>query len=81
MSIFTNNRWMGIITLFLITVNIFTLVLLWSNKERKSGDDKLPPPQAQVFEFINQELNLDSLQQIATTALAGQYPTSQGKVF
>jgi hypothetical protein len=31
---FTNNRWMGIITLFLITVNIFTLVL-WSNKGRK----------------------------------------------
>ncbi len=77
MSIFTNNRWMGIITLFLITVNIFTLVLLWSNKERKSGDDKLPPPQAQVFEFINQELNLDSLQQIAYKKLREEHQQLQ----
>ena len=77
MSIFTNNRWMGIVTLFLITVNIFTLVLLWSNKERKSGDDKMPPPQEQVFEFINKELKLDSVQQNAYKKLREEHQLAQ----
>lgn len=58
-----NNRWLTIITLFLLTANIATLAFLWMHhKTARRDDDKLPPPNGQVFEFINTELKLDSAQ-------------------
>lgn len=67
MSNNTNNRWLTMITLLLLTANVVTLALLWANK--KPGREKrihqpLPPqPGGQVFEFITRELRLDSAQQ------------------
>lgn len=64
MNNFTNNRWLSVITLLLLTANIVTLALLWTNKKNKS-EYLLPQQQSggQVFEFINHELSLDSAQQ------------------
>ena len=78
MSIFTNNRWMGIVTLALITANIFTLALLWTNKEKEGRANKMPPPQGQVFEFITKELSLDSLQQMAYKKLREEHQMAMG---
>lgn len=64
---------MGIVTLFLITANIFTLALLWSNRKTEKEESKMPPPQSQVFEFITRELNLDSTQQIAYKLLREEH--------
>lgn len=62
----TNNRWLSVITLFLLTANIVTLALLWTNKKNEKEQVILQPkPGGQVFEFITHELNLDSAQQIA----------------
>lgn len=64
MSIFSNNRWLSVITLLLLTANIITLALLWTNKgpEKKFAD--MPPPQGgQAFEFLTHELKLDAAQQ------------------
>lgn len=67
MSNSTNNRWFTVITLMLLTANIVTLALLWTNKKHDSKYRNQPPPQhppgGQVFEFINHELKLDSVQQ------------------
>ncbi len=67
MSNNTNNRWFTVITLLLLTANIVTLVLLWTNKKPHREYHNLPPPQqqqgGQVFEFITNELKLDSVQQ------------------
>jgi len=66
MSNTTNNRWLTIITLLLLTANIVTLALLWTNKKPdKEHFNPPPPPQpgGQVFEFITRELQLDSTQQ------------------
>lgn len=70
MNNFTNNRWISFIVLLLLTVNLITLALLWTNK--KTNREYLippPPPQpqqnGQVFEFITHELKLDSTQQEA----------------
>jgi Spy/CpxP family protein refolding chaperone len=64
MSNNTNNRWLSVLTLFLLTANIVTLVLLWTNK-KVDREYFMPQPQpgGQVFEFINNELNLDAAQQ------------------
>ncbi|MBL7703418.1 MAG: periplasmic heavy metal sensor [Ferruginibacter sp.] len=66
MSNHTNNRWLTIVTLLLLTANIVTLALLWTNK-KPEREHFTPPPQPQpggeVFEFITRELNLDSTQQ------------------
>ena len=60
----TNNRWLSVLTLLLLTANIVTLALLWMNKSSDKGDRQLPPPGGgQVFEFLTHELNLDSSQQ------------------
>jgi periplasmic protein CpxP/Spy len=67
MSNATNNRWFTIITLLLLTANIVTLALLWTNK--KPGRDHFNPPLpqqqpgGQVFQFLTNELKLDSAQQ------------------
>jgi len=66
MSNTTNNRWFTIITLLLLTANIVTLALLWTNKKPdREHFNPPPPPQqgGQVFEFVTRELNLDSAQQ------------------
>lgn len=67
MSNTTNNRWLTIITLLLLTANIVTLALLWTNKKPDREHYNPPPPQqqpgGQVFQFLTNELKLDSLQQ------------------
>lgn len=67
MSNNTNNRWLTIVTLLLLTANIVTLALLWINRKPAREHFNPPPPQpqpgGQVFEFITRELNLDSAQQ------------------
>lgn len=70
MSNNTNNRWLTIVTLLLLTANIVTLALLWTNKkaDKEHFDPQQAPPQqlgsgGQVFEFITRELQLDSAQQ------------------
>ena len=68
MSNNTNNRWFTAVTLLLLTANIVTLALLWTNKKADREYLNLPPaqqrqPGGQVFEFITNELKLDSVQQ------------------
>jgi periplasmic protein CpxP/Spy len=74
MNIFTNNRWITIITLLLLTANIVTLALLWTNIK---GDKPYMNPQmkqgAQVFEFVNRELNLDAAQQVTYQKLREEH--------
>lgn len=63
MNNFTNNRWISVITLVLLTANIVTLALLWTNKKNEERPPQHPFPRGkQVFEFINRELMLDSMQ-------------------
>ena len=35
MNNLTNNRWLSVITLLLLTANIVTLALLWTNKKAR----------------------------------------------
>ncbi len=64
MNYFTNNRWLSVITLLLITANIVTLALLWTNKKNDRETVHAPhKPVEQVFEFISEELRLDASQQ------------------
>jgi Spy/CpxP family protein refolding chaperone len=64
MSNSTNNRWLSVVTLLLLTANIVTLALLWTNKKNNHDTDRPQPQQGgQVFEFITHELSLDSVQQ------------------
>ena len=64
MNNFTNNRWVTIIILLLLTANMVTLTLLWTGKRQVgSTGNKFPPPQGQVFEFLTHELKLDAAQQ------------------
>ncbi len=66
MSNATNNRWLTIITLLLLTANIVTLALFWTNKKPDREHFNPPPPQqpgGQAFEFLTRELKLDSAQQ------------------
>lgn len=82
MSNNTNNRWLTIITLLLLTANIVTLALLWMNKKQDREHFTAPPPPqpqpgGQVFEFITNELKLDSAQQEAYKKLRDEH---QGQV-
>ena len=64
MNNITNNRWLSVIILLLLTANIVTLALLWTNKSaERRGMQQPSPPQGQVFEFLTNELKLDSAQQ------------------
>ncbi|MEO7306034.1 MAG: hypothetical protein ABIR78_09025 [Ferruginibacter sp.] len=74
MNNFTNNRWVPVITLLLLTANIVTLTLLWTNK-RQGGrtENKFTPPPGQVFEFLTHELNLDAAQQEAYKKLRDEH--------
>ncbi len=78
MNSITNNRWISVLILLLLTANIVTLTMLWMNK--KSGKEEfnqLPPPQqqsgGQVFEFLTRELKLDSVQQEAYKKLRDEH--------
>jgi periplasmic protein CpxP/Spy len=77
MSNSNNNRWLTIITLLLLTANIVTLALLWTNKKHDSEQpNHLPPPPqqgGQVFEFLSRELKLDSIQQEAYKKLRDEH--------
>lgn len=77
MSNFTNNRWLSVITLLLLTANIVTLALLWTNKSHEKVNDKLPPPDGRAFEFIIRELKLDSAQQQAYATLREEHQLGQ----
>ena len=77
MSISTNNRLLSVVTLLLLTANIVTLALLWTNKKQEN----MPPgPNAQqgaeVFEFITNELKLDSTQQEVYKKLRTEHQSS-----
>ena len=62
MNNFTNNRWLTVVTLLLLTANIITLALLWTTKNEDRGNMR-PAPGGQVFEFLTKELKLDEQQQ------------------
>lgn len=73
-----NNRWLTFLTLLLLTANIVTLTLLWSNHKGKDRDEhKMPPPGEQVFDFVNHELNLDSTQREAYKKLREEHQAVQ----
>lgn len=74
MNNFTNNRWLSVITLFLLTANIVTLTLLWTtNKTEWKIINPQEQPDGQVFEFINHELNLDTAEQLAYKTLREEH--------
>ena len=77
MSNFTNNRWFTAVILLLLTANIVTLALLWTNKNKEQHtEEHLPPPQGggnEVFEFLTHELNLDSVQQQAYSKMRDEH--------
>ena len=77
MSNSTNNRWLSVITLLLLTANIVTLALLWTNKKNDRGPANAPPqPGGQVFEFITEELKLDSAQQLTYKKLREEHQSA-----
>ena len=72
----TKNRWFTVIVLLLITANIVTLALLWTNKKADRGfhTPTAPPPAGgQVFEFLTNELKLDQAQQEAYRKLRDEH--------
>jgi Spy/CpxP family protein refolding chaperone len=74
MNNFTNNRWLSVITLVLLTANIVTLALLWTNKKNEREPFMpWPQPAGQVFEFVNHELNLDTAQQLTYKKLREEH--------
>lgn len=82
MNNYTKNKWLNIFILLLVTANIVTLTLLWI---RPGGgrpyDRKLPPPrQGQVFEYINHELKLDSLQRESFRKLREEHQSGQENI-
>ncbi len=78
MSNFTNNRWLSVITLLLLTANIVTLALLWTNKKTGGrAEGRFSPPQGQVFEFLTNELKLDAAQQEAYRKLRDEHQDGQ----
>lgn len=73
MNNFTNNRWLTVITLLLLTANIVTLTLLWTNKSNDKQQTAHPPPGGPVFEFLTRELNLDAAQQETYRTLRNEH--------
>lgn len=76
----TNNRWLSVVTLLLLTANIVTLALLWTNKNKETRGDKFPPPAqgtGEVFEFLTNELKLSSAQQEAYRKLRDEHQAGQ----
>lgn len=77
MNNFTNNRWLTVVILLLLTANIVTLALLWTNKSKEQGEMRLLPPGGQVFEFLTHELKLDSAQQETYKKLRDEHQAGQ----
>ncbi len=77
MKNFTNNPWLSVVTLLLLTANMVTLALLWTHKGTERGDRNPPPPPGQVFEFVTNELKLDSTQQEAYKKLRDEHQAGQ----
>ena len=77
MNNFTNNRWLSVITLLLLTANIVTLAMLWTNKSIEKKTTEFPPMAGQAFEFIIRELHLDSAQQETYTKLRLDHQANQ----
>ncbi len=79
MNNFTNNRWISVIILLILTANIVTLALLWSH--HRGGDkremNQPPPAGGEVFEFLTHELKLDSAQQAAYRKLRDEHQAGQ----
>jgi Spy/CpxP family protein refolding chaperone len=73
----TNNRWLSVVTLLLLTANIVTLALLWTNKTRHKEEVRPMPSGGQVFEFLTHELKLDSAQQGAYKKLRDEHQAGQ----
>lgn len=78
MKSITNNRWLSVLILLLLTANIITLAFLWVNKRADAAyfnEPPPPPPQqgGQVFEFLTHELKLDSAQQEAYKKLRDEH--------
>lgn len=77
MTTVTNNRWLTLFTLLLLTANIVTLALLWTHKGNGSNDRKPPPPLGEVFEYLTNELKLDSSQQHTYKQLREEHQGTQ----
>jgi hypothetical protein len=77
MSNSTNNRWLTIVTILLLTANVVTLALLWTNKKHERAGDRHPAAAAPAVEFITQELKLDSAQQLAFVKLREEHQANQ----
>lgn len=74
MSNTTNNRWLSVITLILLTANIVTLALLWTDKKNdREPANAQPHAGGQVFQFITEELKLDSAQQFTYKKLREEH--------
>lgn len=70
----TNNRWLTIITIFLLTANMVTLAFLWTNHTTNDKkENRMRPPNGQVFQFLTNELKLDSLQQVSYSKLRDEH--------
>ena len=74
MSNSANNRGLYFLMLLLLTANIITLILLWTNKKSEHELNRMPPPEGnQVFEFLTHELKLDSEQQVIYRKLRDEH--------
>ena len=78
MNTSTSNRWFTVIILFLLSANMATLAFLWiSHNKHNSAEHKPPPPNREVFQFITNELKLDSTQQQAFSKLREEHQAVQ----
>ena len=69
-----NNRALYIIVLLLLTANVVSLVLLWANRKSDHHSNRVPPKQEnRVFEFLTDELDLDSAQQVIYKKLRDEH--------
>lgn len=78
----TDNRILPLLTILLLCANIITLTMLWIQKDDHRIRDSLGhnDPHGPVFEFVTQELDLDSSQREAYRALRDDYQVGQRKV-
>ena len=78
MKNFTNNPLLSIIILLLLTANIVTLAFLWTNRPGDKREKGMPPlAGGQVFEFVSNELKLDSAQRAAYGRLRDGHQAAQ----
>jgi protein CpxP len=59
MNYFNRTKWLTILVLILVALNIATVTAFWLLKDRRSGP---PPPQSGVTDFLVKELGFDSVQ-------------------